>query len=49
MAILLELVKKEGDKNNVLEPQNLILVALEEKTLEEDELWGRYNLSYLTH
>ena len=49
MAILLELVNKEEDKKNVLEVQNLMLVALEEKNLEEDELWGRYNVSYLTH
>ena len=49
MAILLELENKGEDKNNVLEAQNLILAALEEKTLEEDELWGRYNVSYLTH
>ena len=38
MAILLELVNKEEDKNNVLEAQNLMLVALEEKILEEDKL-----------
>ena len=36
--LLLELVNKEKDKNNELEAQNLMLVALEEKTLEEDEL-----------
>ena len=47
MAIFLELVDEEEDKNNVLEAQNLMLVALEEKTLEGDELWGSYNLSYL--
>ena len=34
MAILLELVNKEEDKNNVLEAQNLMLATLEEKTLE---------------
>ena len=45
MAILLELVNKEEDKNNELEAQNIMLVVLEEKTLEEDELWGRYNVS----
>ena len=49
MAILLELENKEEDKNNVLEAHNLTLAALEEKTLEEDESWGRYNVSYLTH
>ena len=38
MVVLLELVNKEEDKNNVLEAQNLMLVALEEKTLKEDEL-----------
>ena len=49
MAIFLELVDEEEDKNNVLEAQNLMLISLEEKNLEEDELWGRYNVSYLTH
>ena len=49
MVVLLELVNEEEDKNNDLEAQNLMLVAIEEKTLEEDELWGRYNVSYLTH
>ena len=49
MAILLELVNEEKDKNNVLEVQNLMLMTLEEKTLEGDELCGRYNVSYLTH
>ena len=49
MAILLELVDEEEDKNNELVAQNLMLVAIEEKTLEEDKLWGRYNVSYLTH
>ena len=38
MVVLLELVNEEEDTNNVLEAQNLMLVALEEKTLEEDEL-----------
>ena len=38
MAILLELVDEGKDKNNVLETQNIILMALERKTLEEDEL-----------
>ena len=38
MAILLELVDEEEDKNNVLEAQNLILTTLERKNLEEDEL-----------
>ena len=49
MFVLLELVNEKKDKNNELEEQNLMLVAIEEKTLEEDELWGRYNVSYLTH
>ena len=49
MAIFLELVDKEEDKNNVLDAQNLMLVALERKNQEKDELWGRYNVSYLTH
>ena len=49
MFVLLELVNEEEDKNNELEAHNLILVALEEKTLEGDKLWGRYNVSYLTH
>ena len=47
--VLLELVNEEEDKNNELVAQNLMLVAIEEKTLEEDELWGRYNVSYLIH
>ena len=34
MAILLELVNEEEAKNNVLEAQNLMLAALEDKTLE---------------
>ena len=38
MAILLELVDEEEDKNNVLEAQNFMLMALEEKNLEGDEL-----------
>ena len=49
MAILLELVNEEEDKNNELEAQNLMLTTLEEKNLEGDKLWGRYNVSYLTH
>ena len=49
MAILLELVDKEKDKDNVLEAHNLMLVALEEKNVEGDELWDGYNVSYLTH
>ena len=47
MFILLELVNEDKDKNNELEEQNHMLAALEEKNLEEDELWGRYNVSYL--
>ena len=39
MAILLELVDEEEDKEIELEAQNLMLVALEEKNLEEDKLW----------
>ena len=38
MAILLEIFNEEEDKNNELEAHNLILAALERKTLEEDEL-----------
>ena len=38
MAVLLELVNEKEDKNNVLEAHNLMLAALEEKNLEEDEL-----------
>ena len=38
MAIFLELVDEEEDKNNVLEAQNLMLTTLEEKNLEEDML-----------
>ena len=49
ISILLELVNEKEDKNNVLEAQNLMLVAIEEKTLEVDKLWGRYNVSYLIH
>ena len=41
MFVLLELMNEEEDKNNELEAQNLMLAALEEKTLEGDELWGR--------
>ena len=49
MAIFLELVDKEEDKDDVLEAQNLMLTALEENNLEEDKMWGRYNVPYLTH
>ena len=49
MAIFLELVDEEEDKDNVLVAQNFKLMALEEKNLEGDVLWGRYNVSYLTH
>ena len=49
MFVLLELVNKKKDKNNELEPQNLMLVALEVKNLEGDKLWGRYNVSYVIH
>ena len=38
MAIFLELVDKEDDKDNVLEEQNLMLMTLEEKNLEGDVL-----------
>ena len=38
MFVLLELVNEEKDKNNELEAHNLMLAAIEEKTLEEDEL-----------
>ena len=40
MFFLLELVNEEKDKNNELEAQNIMFAAIEEKTLEEDELWG---------
>ena len=36
MAILLELVDEKEDKINVLEAQNLMLVALEEKNLGDE-------------
>ena len=38
MAIFLELVDKEEDKDNVLEAQNLMLTASEEKNIEGDIL-----------
>ena len=38
MAILLELVNEEEDKNNELEAQNLMLTTLEEKNLEGEVL-----------
>ena len=38
MAVLLELVDEEEDKNNVVEAHNLMLTALERKNLEEDKL-----------
>ena len=49
MAIFLELVDEEEDKDDVLEAHNLMLTTLEENNLEEDKMWGRYNVSYLTH
>ena len=49
MDIFLELVDEEEDKDDVMEAQNLMLTALEEKNIEGDVLWGRYNVSYLTH
>ena len=49
MAIFLELVDEEEDKDDVLEAQNLMLMTLEENNLEEDKMWGGYNVSYLTH
>ena len=49
MAIFLELVDEKEDKDDVLEAQNILLMALEENNLEEDKMWGRYNVSYLTH
>ena len=52
MAIFLELVDKEEDKNNVLEAQNIMLAALE-RIIQEfsrgNELWVRYNESYPTY
>ena len=38
MVVLLELVNEEKYKNNELIAQNLMLAAIEEKNLEEDEL-----------
>ena len=38
MVILLELVNEEEDKVNEMEAQNIMLAALEVKTLEGDEL-----------
>ena len=38
MAIFLELVEAEEDKDNVLVAQNFKLMALEEKNLEGDVL-----------
>ena len=38
MAIFLELVDEEEDKDNVLEAQNLMLIELEDKNIEGDEL-----------
>ena len=49
MAIFLELVEAEEDKDNVLVAQNFKLTTLEVKNLEGDVLWGSYNVSYLTH
>ena len=40
MFDLLELVNEEKNKNNKLEAQNLMSVALEEKNLEGNKLWG---------
>ena len=37
MVVSLELVNEEEDKNNELVAQNLMLAAIIEKTLEEDE------------
>ena len=45
MAIFLELVDKEEDKDDVLETQNLMLTALEENNPKEEKMWGRYNVS----
>ena len=47
--VFLELVNEEEDKNDELVAQNNMLVAITNKFLEEDELWGRYNVSYLIH
>ena len=38
MFVLLELVNEKKDKKNELEAQNLMLAAIEEKTLEGNEL-----------
>ena len=38
MAIFLEILDEEEDKDNVLEAQNLMLMVLEEKNLEGDVL-----------
>ena len=49
MFIFLELVNEEEDKNDEQVAQNHMSAAIKEKILEEDELWGRYNVSYLIH
>ena len=38
MAIFLELVDEEEDKDDVLEVQNLMLMTLKENNLEEDKM-----------
>ena len=38
MFVFVELVNEEEDKKNELEAQNLMLVVIEEKNLEGDEL-----------
>ena len=38
MFVFLELVNEEEDKNNEMMAQNLMLVAIIEKILEEDKL-----------
>ena len=38
MAIFLELVDEEEDKDDVLEAHNLMIMTLEENNLEEDKM-----------
>ena len=42
-------MNEEEDKKDEIVAQNLMLEAIIEKSLEEDELSGIYNVSYLIH
>ena len=42
-------MNEEKDKNDELVAQNHMLVKITEKSLEEDELRGGYNVSYPIH